>query len=170
MCRFQGAKDTLTFSACCLKCFSFVWLTGQIFLPPHEVPVLLLAGRVRGQLDCLRRVLVLHRAVSWTRVQKFNRECLICPRGTLQPCCRSPVIPSLSPSVTNTGGGSSTARPAAACVRKEICTWGSASLPNPKARSGAASTHSSRSSCVSHLVFAHFSGVRWRLGRPGGCD
>lgn len=84
-------------------------------------------------------------------VSVYIRPCL-----TPQPCCRSPVIPSLSPSVTNTGEGSSTARPAAACVRRETCTWGSASLPNPKARSGAASTRSSRSSCVSHLVLHTF--------------
>lgn len=38
-------------------------------------------------------------------------------------------------SVTNTKKGSSAAQPAAACVRKAHFTWGSASLPSPKARS-----------------------------------
>lgn len=51
--------------------------TGQIFLPPYEIPVLLVAGSVCGQLDSVYQILVLHRAVSWTRLQKFNREYLI---------------------------------------------------------------------------------------------
>lgn len=78
-----------------------------------------------------------------------------------------------SPSVTNTDGGSLMAQPAAACARKALCTWGSASLPNPKARSGAASTRSSpvcyQSNCTSELVL-YILGVYWKLGRPGGCD
>lgn len=48
--------------------------TGPVLLPAHEVPVLLLAGGVRGQLGRVRAVLLLHRAVSWARVQKLNSE------------------------------------------------------------------------------------------------
>lgn len=44
--------------------FENVCLTGQILLPTHEVPVLLVAGGVCGKLDSLRAVLILHRAVS----------------------------------------------------------------------------------------------------------
>lgn len=55
-------------SLCC------VFPTGQIFLPTYEVPVLFLAGSVRGELDSVCRVLVLHRAVSWAWMQKFNSE------------------------------------------------------------------------------------------------
>lgn len=51
--------------------------SGQVLLPAHEVPVPLLARRVRGQLDHLRRVLVLHRAMSRTRLQELNREYLL---------------------------------------------------------------------------------------------
>ena len=51
--------------------------TDQILLPAYEVPVLLLAGSVRGELDSVRGVLLLHRAVSWARVQKFNSEYII---------------------------------------------------------------------------------------------
>lgn len=49
---------------------------GQVLLPAHEVPVLLLAGRVRGELDRLRGVLGLHGAVPRPRVQTFHREYL----------------------------------------------------------------------------------------------
>uniref|UniRef100_A0A3B5PSI8 Divergent protein kinase domain 1A n=1 Tax=Xiphophorus maculatus TaxID=8083 RepID=A0A3B5PSI8_XIPMA len=47
---------------------------GQILLPTHEVPVLLLAGCVRRKLDRVRAVLVLYRALSRARLQKFHRE------------------------------------------------------------------------------------------------
>lgn len=49
-------------------------VTGQVLLPPHEVPVLFMAGSVRGKLDSLRAILVLHRAVSRARLQKLHSE------------------------------------------------------------------------------------------------
>lgn len=56
--------------------------TGEVLLPAHEVPVLLVAGSVRGELDSLCGVLVLHRDVSWARVQKLNSEHFILPLCT----------------------------------------------------------------------------------------
>lgn len=53
-----------------------VFAKGQVLLPAHEVPVLVLAGRVRGELDRLRGVLGLHGAVPRPRVQTFHREYL----------------------------------------------------------------------------------------------
>lgn len=117
--------------------------TGEVLLPAHEVPVLLVAGSVRGELDSLCGVLVLHRDVSWARVQKLNSEHFILP------LCTRP-IPSGSTkclqfcdnffffffsSVTNTKKESLMAQPAAACVRNRLFTWESASLPTPTARS-----------------------------------
>lgn len=48
--------------------------TGQILLPTYEVPVLFVAGSVCGELDSVCGVLLLHRAMSWARLQKFNCE------------------------------------------------------------------------------------------------
>lgn len=55
---------------------SFFFAKGQVLLPAHEVPVLLLAGRVRGELDRVCGVLSLHRTVPRPRVQAFHRKCL----------------------------------------------------------------------------------------------
>lgn len=112
--------------------------TGQIFLPTHEIPVLLLAGSVRGELDSVCGVLGLHRTVSRPRLQKFNSEYFISPIkyiNPLPPLYDVHLVSIVFFSVTNTKKGSSAARPAAACVRKAHFTWGSASLPSPKARS-----------------------------------
>lgn len=49
---------------------------GQVLLPAHEVLVLLLAGRVRGELDRVCGVLSLHRTVSRPRMQALHREYL----------------------------------------------------------------------------------------------
>lgn len=66
--------------------FEICFPTGQVFLPTYEVPVLLLAGSVCGELDSVCPVLVLHRAVSWARLQKFNSEYFISPTPTHLIC------------------------------------------------------------------------------------
>lgn len=59
-----------------LECVWLFFAKGQVLLPAHEVPVLLLAGCVRGELDRVRGVLGLHGTVSRPRVQAFHREYL----------------------------------------------------------------------------------------------
>lgn len=49
-CSFKVGDSSPVWSA---KTFVFSCTTGQIFLPPHEILVLLMAGSVRGQLDSL---------------------------------------------------------------------------------------------------------------------
>lgn len=72
------SRSFLSFSSFCfLKHLWNVFPTGQIFLPTHEIPVLLLAGSVRGELDSVCGVLGLYRTVSRPRLQKFNSECFI---------------------------------------------------------------------------------------------
>lgn len=139
--------------------------TGQILLPTYEVPVFFLAGSVRGELDSVCGVLLLHRVVSWARVQKLNSEYFIyyihpsrpCPK---KKCVNTFIVLILQPtqyfhcvySVTNTERESLTAPPAAACVRKTLCTWESASPPSPTARSVLSE---SDSQIVNNLALSH---------------
>lgn len=134
-------SHTSALNFCHFSSFAFrntseiVFPTGQIFLPPYEIPVLLVAGSVRGELDRVCRVLVLHGAVSWSRLQKFNCEYFISLIKYIHLRQNAQRVSIAIFSATNTEKGSSTARLAAACVRKTRFTWGSASLQIPTARS-----------------------------------
>lgn len=83
-------------------------------------------------------------------------------------------IPIVFFSVTNSEKESLMAQPAAACVRRTRFTWGSASPPNPTARSVFKQKLFSSLLVVNPAApqapFFYILGVLWELGRPGGSD
>lgn len=82
------------------------------------------------------------------------------PDLALKKCVNTFIVLILQPtqyfhcvySVTNTERESLTAPPAAACVRKTLCTWESASPPSPTARSVLSE---SDSQIVNNLALSH---------------